>query len=201
MVKPLEILSFWFGTIEESNSYLEERRRLWFGGSAETDALIRRRFEDDVERGAAGAFNQWEENPLHCLALIILLDQFPLNIYRGQARAFEISSLALPLALRAVNDEKFDQRFHPLQRMFFYLPLEHSESLPHQEQASRLMSALTAQTASPVLKKWFENTEWWAREHKKVIEQFGRFPGRNQALGRLSSPAEREYLNNGGSPF
>ncbi len=200
MSRHLEILSFWFGNIEENDNYLRDRGKLWFGGAPETDSLIRRKFEDDVANAAAGSLIHWEENPLQCLALILLLDQFALNIYRGTPRSFEVSSMALPVAQRAI-EEKIDQRFHPVQRVFFYLPLEHSENLADQERALALFQSLKDSTQVPVLQKWIAGTEWWAEEHRKVIERFGRFPGRNAVLGRPSTPAENEYIAKGGSPF
>lgn len=200
MSRHLEILSFWFGNIEENDSYLRDRSKLWFGGAPETDSLIRRKFEDDVNAAASGSLSHWEENPLQCLALVILLDQFSLNIYRGEPRSFEFSSLALPIALRAI-EEKVPQRFHPLQQVFFLLPLEHSENLAHQRRALALFEDLKGSAKNPAVKKWLESTAWWAKEHEKVIEQFGRFPGRNKILGRASTPQEQEYIAKGGSPF
>jgi len=200
MLRHLEILSFWFGNIEENESYFKERGKLWFGGDPETDFLIRRKFEDDVNSAASGALSNWEENPLQCLALIILLDQFALNIFRGDPRSYEYSSLALPIAKRALAD-RIDQRFHPVQRVFFYLPLEHSESLADQEKAFELFHGLTENATVPVVKEWLASTEWFAVEHRKVIERFGRFPHRNELMGRSSTPAEKEYLEKGGSPF
>src|SRR5687768_5088104 len=116
-----EILDYWFGTPAATAEYLESRMPLWFGGAKETDDDIRARFEKDVEAAAAGRLSAWERDPRSCLALIVVLDQFSLNIYRDQRRSFENSALAVPITERAI-ERGFDQRVLPIQRLFYYLP-------------------------------------------------------------------------------
>lgn len=199
-MRHLEILKYWFGTVEETEEYIQSRAKLWFGGAPETDREIKENFENDVLAAANGDLVAWEESPLSCLALIILLDQFSLNIYRGQAKSFQICQQAVPVALKAM-DEKYDERFHPLQRVFFYLPFEHAESLSLQRISVEKFRKLEAEVRNPLVRDWIQRTLWYSVEHYKVIDKFGRFPNRNEALGRKFTPEEREYLNAGGSPF
>lgn len=176
------VLGFWFGQGDDE---------LWFKRSDAFDAAVREALAEDYERAAAGAYDAWAETAEGCLALILLLDQVPRNLFRDDLRAFATDARALAVARRAIA-EGFDQRISSQsRRRFLYLPLEHSERLADQEDGCRLMGALD------------ENPEWaeWAVKHREVIARFGRFPHRNAVLGRDSSAAEKEFLAEPGSSF
>lgn len=187
------ILKFWFGDSPQESSY-EQRRQLWFRKRPEFDAEIRQRFADVYEQAATGALDAWQQAPLSCLALIIVLDQFPRNMFRDTPQAFATDAKALDVAQRAVA-QGFDQQLRPLQRIFLYLPFEHSENLAHQHQSVELTRQLSAE--APELADVFD----YAVRHQDVIERFGRFPHRNRILGRESTPEEIEFLKQPGSSF
>ena len=157
----------------------------WFEKDAAFDDDIRRRFLKVHEAAAAGKLTTWEANAEGALALLILLDQFPRNMFRGQARAFASDPLALAVASRAILNG-FDGAFPDL-RGFFYLPFEHSESLADQEKGVAFYKAVD--DADGVK---------WAEIHADIIRRFGRFPHRNAVLGRVSTPEERKFLDDGG---
>jgi uncharacterized protein (DUF924 family) len=171
-----EVLDFWFG----------RERKAWFAKDARFDAEIRARFLPLYEQAAAGDLAGWQEEPRRCLALVIVLDQFPRNMFRGTARAFAADPLAREAA-RTLVDRGWDKALTPDERTFAYLPFEHSESLEDQERSLRLFEGS-------------ENLEW-ARKHYEVVRRFGRFPHRNAALGRESTPEEIEFLKQPGSGF
>lgn len=183
------VLEFWFGPLAERHL----SRKAWFQKDPDFDANIRTRFLPLFEEVEAGALDSWRDHPQASLALIILLDQFPRNLFRGQARAFACDPRAR-IITRHVIALGFDQAWHPVQRIFAYLPLEHSESLADQEECLRLMKALMQfpETA---------DMHVWAEKHRVIIERFGRFPHRNAALGRQSTPEEIEFLKQPGSGF
>jgi uncharacterized protein (DUF924 family) len=187
------ILSFWFGDSPEESSY-EQRRKLWFRKRPELDAEIRQRFADVYEQAAAGELDRWQQAPLSCLALILLLDQFPRNMFRDTPQAFATDAKALEIAQQAVA-QGFDQQLTPIQRIFVYLPFEHSENLAHQQRSVELMRQLSRE--APELDDVFD----YAVRHQEVIERFGRFPHRNSILGRQSTPEEVEFLKQPGSSF
>ncbi|MCP5289182.1 MAG: DUF924 domain-containing protein [Burkholderiaceae bacterium] len=169
----------------------------WFRKDPAFDESIRARFGPLVERALtlpAGAPPAWGAAPDDVLAEILVLDQFPRNLYRGQPRAFagDARALALALALIARGD---DRRLRPLERLFAYLPLEHAEDLALQDRSVDLFSALAAGHEG------FGEVLDYAERHRDVIRRFGRFPHRNAALGRASTPAEVEYLAQPGSGF
>ena len=194
-----EILHYWFGTRENTDAYYQDRLKLWFAGGPSTDAYIRKHFEKDIIQAAEGKLSIWEKSPRSCLALIILLDQFSLNIYRDQPRSFEQSSLAIPVSLRAIQ-LGLDERVSFVERVFIYLPLEHAEDLELQKQSVQQFKKLVKSAAGNE-KKWMENFLDYAVKHWAVVERFGRFPDRNEMFKRESTPAEKEYLTQGGPPF
>ncbi len=194
-----EILEFWFGHYQPSKEYFAERMHLWFGGTPEIDENIRRRFETDVQQAAAGQLSSWEEDPRSCLALIVLLDQFSLNIYRDEPRSFEQSAMAIPIAERALA-RGFDQKVPVIMRAFFYLPFEHGESIDDQERSVALFERL-AQDSPDELKELTAGFHHYAILHWEVIDRFGRFPDRNPIFGRPHTPEEVQYMADGGPPF
>ena len=191
MSQAKEILDFWFGKPDEAD--YGKPRKVWFIKNPEFDKEVRSRFLYDYQQAAAGQLDDWKESPLTCLALIILLDQFPRNIFRGQPQAFATDPQALAYAKYAVK-RGFYKKLLPIQREFVYLPFEHSENLAAQHQCIELFSTLKdhPECASGVD---------YAHRHLKVIERFGRFPHRNEILGRETTPEEAEFLKQRGSSF
>ena len=186
-----QILDFWFGKPDEAD--YGKPRKVWFTKNPEFDQEVRSRFLIDYQQAAAGHLDDWKASPLGCLALIILLDQFPRNMFRGQPQTFATDPQALAYAQHTVA-QCFDKELLPIQRCFVYLPFEHSENLAHQHQAIELFSTLKdyPECASGVD---------YAHRHLKVIERFGRFPHRNKILGRETTPEEAEFLKQPGSSF
>lgn len=193
--KQQEILTFWFGSpIAPDDLYYKERRKLWFGKSESVDQTILSQFRDIYESAKAGNCKAWQATPQGCLSLIVLLDQFPRNMFRGTPDAFATDHKALKVTQRAIA-QGFDQELLPVQRMFIYLPLEHSENRDHQQQAVTLFQALADEHQE------LNDTYIYALKHQSVIERFGRFPHRNEILARSSTPEELEFLKQPGSSF
>lgn len=184
-----DVLEFWFGPVAERHL----SRKAWFQKDPEFDANIRTRFLPLFEEAEAGGCDNWRDDAQSCLALLILLDQFPRNLFRGQARAFACDPRARIVARHAIA-LGYDRELHPVQRIFAYLPLEHSESLADQEECLRLMKTLMPYPETA-------DMHVWAEKHRVIIERFGRFPHRNAALGRPSTADEIEFLKQPGSGF
>lgn len=192
------ILQFWFGDIGTGFD-TASRNALWFKGGKETDRAIAGRFGGRVERALAGDFCNWVQQPEPALALILLLDQFPRNMFRGQARAFAGDERARSVVSAALQ-RGFDQQLTFLQRTFLYMPLMHSESLPDQQKCVTLFENLLSEVPSEGKVVIGGNLKY-ARLHLELIERYGRFPHRNSALGRASTAEERAYLDGGGVRF
>jgi uncharacterized protein (DUF924 family) len=171
---PDDVLDFWFAGDPASH------REKWFRMSAEFDAACAR-FGDALREARAGAFDHWTETPRGTLALIILLDQLSRNLNRHSADAFATDARARDIARVAIS-RGFDRALGAVERMFVYLPFEHSEDLADQDYSVSLFATLGAKEAR------------LAEEHRDVIRRFGRFPRRNAALGRVSTPDELDYL-------
>ena len=194
------IREYWFGTaLEDAAVTARERARLWWSKSPEVDDEIRRRFESCVIKAGSGELDNWASNPQDRLALILLTDQFPRSIYRDSARAFAFDTKALSLACDGI-DAGFDVSLRPLEKVFFYLPLEHSESLVDQQRSVSLFQKLFNE-AGPDEKPTFAEYLDFAVRHRDIISRFGRFPHRNEALGRISTPEELSFLQQPGSGF
>jgi uncharacterized protein (DUF924 family) len=197
MERPLDILEFWFGTGPWTPQRLAERSRFWFGGDgpeaqASRDAAIRARLEPLLERAARGEFVAWASSPKRRLALILLFDQVPRNSYRGTPAAFAFDREALALAAEGIQLAA-DAALDPIERIFFYLPLEHAESIEAQEASMSSFARLVAESP-PELRDYCEYTAGYAKKHRDVIAQFGRFPHRNAILERQTSPDEAAWL-------
>ena len=200
METPDTIRGYWFGTaLEDAAVTGRGRAALWWSKNPEVDNQIRRRFEDCVIKAGSGGLDQWASNPQDRLALILLTDQFPRSIYRDSARAFAFDTKALSLACDGI-DAGFDVSLRPLEKVFFYLPLEHSESLADQQRSVRLFQKLFDE-AGPDQKPTFAEYLDFAVRHRDIINRFGRFPHRNAALGRISTPEELSFLQQPGSGF
>jgi uncharacterized protein (DUF924 family) len=184
------VLDFWFGEREDG---VARPRETWFQRNDEFDAEISASFRADHERAAAGELDDWLDTPRGALALVILLDQFPRNLFRGSSRAFETDARARSVARHALY-RGHDTRVSPVERWFFYLPFEHSEELEDQQLSVILFEALGDDEAS-------RNVQDYAVRHMEIIERFGRFPHRNATLGRESTAEEEEFLRQPGSSF
>lgn len=185
------ILEFWFGHPDEP-SY-GKPRQVWFSKKTEFDREMETKFLTDYSKAAAGYLDDWLESPETCLALILLLDQFPRNIFRDTPKAFATDWEALSAAQHAIA-QGYDRQLLPVQRWFIYLPFEHSEDLAHQRYCVKLFEKLShdPDSANPIEYAW---------QHMQIIERFGRFPHRNRIFGRTSTPEEEEFLKQPGSSF
>jgi uncharacterized protein (DUF924 family) len=186
-----EVLDFWFGA--PGSEQFGRAREFWFTKSAATDDLIRNRFGASVEAALRDELRQWSDGEARsALALILLLDQFTRNMFRDSARAFAGDGAALAVAKRLVADGR-DRQLAPIERWFAYLPYEHSERIEDQRESLRLFGELAKEgLAEPLV---------WARRHYEVIARFGRYPHRNELLGRPSTAGEIEFLRQPGSRF
>jgi uncharacterized protein (DUF924 family) len=203
MERANEVLEFWFGSGPHDAAGLAERSTFWFGGdgaeaAAARDALIRETLEPLLERAAKGELSSWASSPKRRLALILLFDQVPRNCYRGTAAAFAFDREALALSVEGLQLAA-DAALDPLERIFFYLPLEHAESMEAQDACVAAMERLVAESPAD-LRAFCENSLAYAKAHRDIIAKFGRFPHRNRALGRAGTEAEQEWLlaNTGG---
>ena len=186
-----EILDFWFG---KSNSpEFGKSQKKWFEKNVDFDSEVRSRFLSQYELAVSGQLDSWQDSAQECLALIIILDQFSRNMFRGTSQAFATDSKALIAADRAVKN-KFDRSLLAVQRWFLYLPFEHSENIEHQQKSVELFSQLGGDSENEMVIDY-------ARRHLEIIERFGRFPHRNQILGRETTPEEAEFLKQPGSGF
>jgi uncharacterized protein (DUF924 family) len=194
-----EVLDFWFGPDPLSPAHFAERLHLWFGGDdppeviAERDASVASRFRPHMDDAAAGALDHWAGSPRRLLALVLLLDQFPRHVYRGRARAYAQDSRALAFTLHALTTGA-DATLTLAERLFLYLPLQHAESSAMQEESIAAYRRLLADAPAPD-RKLFESVLEFALQHQSVIQRFGRFPHRNAALSRRSTPEEQEFLS------
>lgn len=193
-----EVLDYWFSDI--GNGFeLGDQNRLWYTGGEAIDNAIKQRFGPLLEEALTGKLDGWAVTAKGALALIVLLDQFTRNIYRGTAKAFAGDSHAVSLVERGLS-KGFDQQLTYLQRSFFYMPLEHSECEQHQMLCVKLFEALVADVP-PEGKRVIQSSLDYALKHAGIIQQFGRFPHRNDALGRPSTEQEKLYLDSGGDRF
>jgi uncharacterized protein (DUF924 family) len=179
-MQPSDIIDFW----------TEAGPQAWFAKSDAFDDAIRSRFEAHHHAAARGEYSPWAATADGALALLLLLDQFPRNLFRHSAHAYATDPLARSIAAGAVG-AGFDHRTRPLLRPFFYLPYEHSEALADQNRSVRLCETLQAETGDGETLKW-------ARLHRDIIVRFGRFPHRNAQLGRVSTAEEQAFLDSGG---
>ena len=196
-----EVLSYWLGAAQPTDADILSHQSLWFSKSDVTDAEIRIRFGPLVEEALSGAIDCWANSPLGRLALIIVLDQFTRNLFRGTAKSFAGDPQALQFALDGILASHDVHTSVPRPaRIFYYLPLEHAEDGPLQSQSVAAFSQLH-DLAEPELLSFFANTLDYALQHQQVITRFGRFPHRNSILGRASTPAEQAYLCEPGAGF
>jgi uncharacterized protein (DUF924 family) len=179
------LLDFWFGPPGDPER--QHHRQIWFRSTPEFDAAVRERFAADHVAAVAGRYAAWEEAPESALALVMLLDQVPRNIFRGTPRAYATDTAALATADRAL-ERGFDQLVPPTWRLFFYMPFHHSEDLADQRRSVALSSTL------PRNPDRRGSLRRYGCPYIEVIERFGRFPHRNEILGRPSTPEEVAFL-------
>jgi len=194
------VIQFWFGPLEATDSVIAGRQStLWWGKDEETDREIRNRFEPLVQAAGAGKLDEWQSSPEGWLALVLLLDQFPRNIYRDRPAMYKFDERARSLCVEGL-ETGIDSHLRPIQRVFFYLPLEHSESADDQARCVDLMRGLAREVPEDQ-KAVFADFVGYAEAHRKVVDRFGRFPHRNAILGRESTEEEIDFLNQPGSSF
>ena len=185
------VLEFWFGS--RASPEYGKAHDAWFKKADEFDAEIRSRFLDTYKRAAAGQLESWKAAPDSLLALIVVLDQFPRNLFRGNGRMFATDREALAAAQLGVARGD-DRTFLPVERWFAYLPFEHAEDLAMQRRSLELFDGLRDDPGSA-------GTIDYSRRHYEIIARFGRFPHRNALLDRPSTPEEIEFLAQPGSSF
>ena len=194
-----EVLTFWFKEKELSAPQIDGRMDLWFGDDQVFDQQVVNEFANDVERASEGELDHWAHEPRGRLALILLLDQFRRNIYRNTPEAFAKDKLALKLCVEGAA-EKMDKGLSPIQRAFFYMPLQHAESRKVQRKSCEMYRHL-AKDVSPTYKETFDTITQFAELHADIVEQYGRFPHRNKVLNRANTAEEDEYLSDDAPTF
>jgi uncharacterized protein (DUF924 family) len=184
MASAQAILEFWFGP---DGTVSAEQQRQWFAADPTFDSCCAERFAADYAAAASGQLDEWNREPPSCLALVLLLDQFPRNMFRNTPRAFATDRAALEVA-RAAIAERFDRRLPPFQRAFLYMPFEHSEQMTDQNESIKLFGDVARD--HPECAAFLR----YAESHRELIRRFGRFPLRNAVLNRASTPDETVYL-------
>ena len=170
-IEPADIIDYWFS---------EKSKQFWFASTPSVDKEITSRYETVWEKAASGGLSSWGETADGSVALIIILDQFPLNMFRGKAKGFKTESMAVEVALNAI-DNGFDEEMDNEKLLFLFMPLMHSENLDHQNLQVYLFE------------KYNFNLEF-SKHHRDLVKKFGRFPHRNEILGRMSTMEELDYL-------
>lgn len=193
------VLAFWFGEAADAAETARRQQTLWWGKDAALDREIGERFSGLRSQAVAGELLDWERDPQGRLALILLIDQFSRNLFRGDPASFAQDGLALRWTLEGL-EQGVDRRLPPIQRVFFYLPLEHAESRELQARSVALYAALAAEVP-PDQRTLFDGFLDFAVKHRDIVERFGRFPHRNAILGRDSTSEERDFLQQPGSSF
>jgi len=186
------VLEFWFNAGQNDQPTIDARMDRWFGGDPAFDAEISGRFGELVERASRGELDGWADTGRGRLALIILLDQFRRHIHRGTRAAFRRDAQALKLCVEGAMAGHY-KTLDPFGQAFFFMPLQHAESLPVQERAVKIYAGLAA-SVSPTLQATLATFAQFAELHRDIIATYGRFPHRNQSLGRPDTDAEREFL-------
>jgi uncharacterized protein (DUF924 family) len=186
-----EVLNFWFG--REGDPEYGQFRDEWFRKDPEFDATVTEKFADLYEEAAAGELDGWRDTAESCLALVIVLDQFPRNMFRGDGRTHAEDGRALGASKYAV-EHALDRELPAFQRMFLYMPFMHSESVEDQRRSVELFERLAGEEGAP-------DVVSYAVAHKDIVERFGRFPHRNGILGRETTPEEVVFLTTVGSSF
>lgn len=193
------VLGYWFGPTLRDAFQIDGRMAFWFGDDPATDGQIRAQFGELVERASDGELEAWSGTPRGRLALIILLDQFRRNIHRGSAGAFARDHHVLKLTLLGM-EAGCEKDLTPIEKAFFYMPMQHSESLQVQNFSVQCFTRL-ADSVDPSMHATFATFQQFAELHRDIIAKFGRFPHRNATLGRGNTPEEEAYLSNDAPHF
>lgn len=196
---PEAVLDCWFGAPGPATEVVARQRPLWFAKSAANDQIVAARFAETLVAAGQGDLDNWAASPRGRLALIVVLDQFPHHVHRGHGQSFAYDARSLALALNMIEHGE-DARVTPIERVFVYLPLEHAESIEMQDRSVALYEKLVNEAAADE-RQLFEGFLDYARKHRDVVARFGRFPHRNELLGRPSTPEEIEFLKQPGSRF
>lgn len=189
---PEAVLAFWFADAGDDAAAVQERNRVWFTSDPAFDEEIRRRFAALVESAQSDELKAWPLSAAGSLALVVICDQFPRNIYRSTPRAFALDPYALALARDAIA-QGLDRQLSIVERSFLYLPFEHAEDRDAQAVSLRCFEQLHDE-APTHLRDYTADALHWSRDHHDIVSRFGRFPHRNLILDRVSSSAELEFL-------
>jgi uncharacterized protein (DUF924 family) len=192
-----EVLETWFGNVCENPDALSGRMPWWFGPDQARDRQLANHYGDHCEAALAGQLGGWQAAPLSRLALILLLDQFPRNLFRGTPLAFSGDDRAAMLCLSGVQ-AGLDRQLLPVERVFFYMPLQHAEDAVTQQVSVKLFRGLADEQSASSEYAGFAG---YAKKHLDIIDRFGRFPHRNETLGRPATADEISYLEEGGERF
>jgi uncharacterized protein (DUF924 family) len=200
MAEPsIQVLEYWFGCEHDIERIIKDKADLWWKKAPEVDRKIAERFGLLHNQAASGELNAWMDDPKQRLALIILLDQLSRNMFRDTAEAFKSDNQALAITTDGI-ERGMDSDLRPIERVFFYMPLEHSESIEIQDKSVDMFKVLV-QEVPDELKDRMKGYLDFALEHQHIIQRFGRFPHRNKLLNRESSTEEIEFLTKPGSSF
>ena len=197
-MSPDEVLAYWFGELRDGQT-VTNRGALWFGADPDQDAEVARRFGDALAGARTGALDSWQGDAEGLMALILLLDQMTRMVHRGSPEAFSADRQALSLCLDGL-DRGMDRRLAHVQRVFFYLPLSHSEDLAHQDRCVALHRQMRAD-APEAARASLDASLAFALKHREIVVRFARFPHRNAILCRQSTPEELAWLEAGGERF
>ena len=195
-----DLLEFWFGSPPTDEDGVSGQMTRWFSADSEFDAELARRFGAAISAVAGGQLDEWGESAHGRLALILLLDQCPRNTHRRDPAAFAQDALALSWTLDGLS-RGMDLELEPLERMFFYMPMQHSESLDSQDRSVEIFTELAHSDVPNFMQKYLLDAAESARVHRDIVARFGRFPHRNSVLGRASTADEHAYLEEGAPTF
>ena len=187
-----EVLQFWFAERELDEPTVDSRMACWFGNDQAFDTELARRFTGAVEQALTGEIDRWADSPEGVLALILLLEQFPRHIYKDQ-RALRGDRKALKLCEHGVATDAY-RNLNPMQQLFFFMPLQRAESIKVQQTSVKIFNSLAARV-SATMRDTFETVAQFAELRRDIIEEFGRFPHRNNTLGRSNTEEEETFLS------
>ncbi len=199
LVTPADIFDFWFGAMDSNGLTAGADHAKWWSGGEVLDNEIKDRFEDTVKAASAGELEAWKESDDGAVAWVILLDQFTRNIYRDQARMYDDDAKAVAFVKKMIAEGR-DQNLATHPRVFLYMPLMHAEDMPSQDLGVEKFGEIVGSVPAEV-KPLVQNNLQFSEAHRKVVERFGRFPHRNEILGRVSTPKELKFLEEEGRGF
>lgn len=194
-----KVLKFWFRESVNEDDAIKSRMGVWFGNNQQVDDDIELRFASLVDDARSGALHDWRDLPRGRLALVLLLDQFPRNLYRGTGKAFAMDAAALELCIKSIEDSRLLE-LSAIEQVFLLMPLQHTESAELQQRSVREFDRLL-ERIEPDRRQYFKGFADYARLHCDIIQRFGRFPHRNAMLGRENTDEEKLYLLQGAPRF